>query len=49
MFILFSLAGCVNHNDGVCDERGCDMTIGVIRYDKNNEYCLKHARENGII
>ncbi len=37
------LAGCVNHNDGVCDK--CKNTIGVIRYDEDTELCPTHAKE----
>ncbi len=44
----FMLAGCVDHNDGVCDYKGCDMTISVVRYDKNHEFCLEHAIDAGI-
>ena len=47
--LLFSMVGCVDHDDGVCDYYGCDATIGVIRYNKNNELCLKHAHEEGFI
>ncbi len=45
---LLSLSGCVDHNDGVCDYKDCKMTIGVIRYDENHEFCLKHAIEEGL-
>ena len=44
-----SFTAClVNHNDGVCDYKGCKTTLGVIRYDKDHELCLKHAIEIGL-
>ena len=46
---VFLFNGCVDHDDGVCDYKGCNMTIGVIRYDKNHEFCLEHAHEEGLI
>ena len=45
---LFGLVGCVDHNDGVCDKKGCDATIGVIRYEKDKELCPLHALEEGL-
>lgn len=45
---VFCLAGCVDHNDGVCDYKGCDKTLGVIRYDAEHELCLEHAIEEGL-
>ncbi len=39
-------AGCVDHNDGVCDK--CNKTIGVIRYDAETELCPEHAAEELI-
>ena len=42
---LFGLVGCVDHNDGVCDKKGCDATIGVEQYDKDHEYCPVHLAE----
>ena len=44
----FCFVGCVDHNDGVCDYKGCKMTLGVIRYDEDHELCLEHAIEEGL-
>ena len=48
LLCLLSLTGCVDHNDGVCDYKGCDITLGVIRYDKNHELFIKHAIDEGF-
>ena len=52
IFVLlcaFSLVGCgVNHNDGVCDASGCNVTFGVIRYDTEHELCISHAIQWGF-
>ena len=42
---LFGLVGCVDHNDGVCDKKGCDATIGVEHYDTDHEYGPVHLAE----
>lgn len=42
---LFALVGCVDHNDGVCDKKGCDVKLGVKQYDKDHEYCPTHLAE----
>ena len=41
-------AGCVDHNDGVCDYKDCGKTLGVIRYDEEHELCFEHAIEEGL-
>ena len=46
--MLLMLGGCVNHNDGVCDHKDCNKTLGVIRYDETHELCLEHAIEEGL-
>ena len=46
---VFCFAGCAeDHNDGVCDHKDCDRTLGVIRYDAEHELCLEHAIEAGL-
>lgn len=45
---VFALAGCVDHNDGVCDKKDCDRTLTVVRYDEKTELCLEHAIEAGL-
>ena len=45
---VFCLAGCVDHNDGVCDNKDCDATLTVVRYNEKTELCLKHAIEEGL-
>ncbi len=45
---VFCMAGCVDHNDGVCDNKDCDATLTVIRYNEKTELCLKHAIEEGL-
>jgi hypothetical protein len=45
---VICLAGCVNHNDGVCDNKDCDATLTVVRYNEKTELCLKHAIEEGL-
>ena len=48
MMAVMSFAGCVDHNDGVCDKRDCGRTLTVVRYNKNTELCLEHAIEAGL-
>lgn len=45
---IFALAGCVDHNDGVCDKKDCGRTLTVVRYDEKTELCLEHAIELGL-
>ena len=42
---LGCFAGCVDHNDGVCDVKDCDVTFGVIRYQEDKELCPLHLEE----
>ena len=46
--LALNLVACVDHNDGVCDYKGCDRTLTVVRYDKTHEFCLEHAIEEGL-
>ena len=46
--LALNLVACVDHDDGVCDYKDCDRTLGVIRYDKDHELCLEHAIEEGL-
>lgn len=43
---LGCFAGCVDHNDGVCDE--CGTNKGVIQYDEDNELCPACAAKKAI-
>lgn len=45
---VFCFAGCVDHNDGVCDHKDCKATLTVVRYDEDHELCLEHAIEEGL-
>ncbi len=45
---IFALAGCVDHNDGVCDHKDCKNTLSVVRYNEKTELCLVHAIEAGL-
>lgn len=38
-------AGCVDHTDGICDHKDCDVKLGVVQYEKDVELCVKHAIE----
>ena len=46
---IFAFAGCVNHNDGKCDECGADGKLDMVeQYDEKTELCLKCAAEAAL-
>ena len=46
---LFAFAGCVDHNDGKCDECGANGKLDFVeQYDEKTELCLKCAMEAGL-
>ena len=46
---VFCFAGCVDHNDGECDECGAaGLAAVVVRYDDDTELCLKCAAELAV-
>ena len=46
---LFAVAGCVDHNDGKCDECGADGKLDLVQqYDDETELCIKCAAEAAL-
>ena len=46
---VFCFAGCVNHNDGKCDECGENGKLDFVKqYDEKSELCLECAIEIGL-
>ena len=46
---LFAFAGCVDHNDGKCDECGANGKLDFVQqYDEKTELCAKCAAEAAL-